>query len=172
MVRHGGSSAGSYLTDPTSPISSHCASIVATSTVREACMYMTKNIPASSAVSWVVYQFSRASYQSTVREACMYMTKNIPASSAVSWVVYQFSRASYQSGLMLLILLMLAMLLSMHLSNTIVIPNSSWQQACEQLTFHNDKTCNVYLQWAGLFTSASGHHIKVVSCHGCCCSKP
>ena len=34
MVRHGGSSAGSYLTDPTSPIPSHCASIVATSTVR------------------------------------------------------------------------------------------------------------------------------------------
>ena len=32
MVRHGGSSAGSYLADPTSPIPSHCASIVATST--------------------------------------------------------------------------------------------------------------------------------------------
>ena len=34
MVGHGGSSAGSYLADPTSPISSHCASIVTTSTVR------------------------------------------------------------------------------------------------------------------------------------------
>ena len=34
MVRHGGSSAGSYLTDPTFPIPSHCLSIVATSTVR------------------------------------------------------------------------------------------------------------------------------------------
>ena len=34
MVAHGGSSAGSYLADPTSPIPSHCASIVATSTVR------------------------------------------------------------------------------------------------------------------------------------------
>ena len=34
MVGHGGSSAGSYLADPTSPIPSHCASIVATSTVR------------------------------------------------------------------------------------------------------------------------------------------
>ena len=31
---HGGSSAGSYLADPTSPIPSHCASIVVTSTVR------------------------------------------------------------------------------------------------------------------------------------------
>ena len=30
MVGHGGSSAGSYLADPTSPIPSHCASIVAT----------------------------------------------------------------------------------------------------------------------------------------------
>ena len=34
MVGHGGSSAGSYLTDPTSPIPSHCASIVVASTVR------------------------------------------------------------------------------------------------------------------------------------------
>ena len=34
MVGHGGSSAGSYLTDPTSLIPSHCASIVVTSTVR------------------------------------------------------------------------------------------------------------------------------------------
>ena len=34
MVGHGGSSVGSYLTDPTSPIPSHCASIVTTSTVR------------------------------------------------------------------------------------------------------------------------------------------
>ena len=34
MVGHGGSSAGSYLADPTSPIPSHSASIVATSTLR------------------------------------------------------------------------------------------------------------------------------------------
>ena len=40
MVGHGGSSAGSYLADPTSPIPSHCASIVVTSTVRVK-MYVT-----------------------------------------------------------------------------------------------------------------------------------
>ena len=34
MVGHGGSSAGSYLDNPTSPIPSHSASIVATSTLR------------------------------------------------------------------------------------------------------------------------------------------
>ena len=34
MVGHRGSSAGSYLADPTSPIPSHCASIVASSTLR------------------------------------------------------------------------------------------------------------------------------------------
>ena len=34
MVGHGGSSAGSYLADPTSPIPSHCASIVVTSALR------------------------------------------------------------------------------------------------------------------------------------------
>ena len=34
MVGHGGSSAGSYLADPTSPIPSQCASIVVTSNVR------------------------------------------------------------------------------------------------------------------------------------------
>ena len=38
MVGHGGSSAGSYLADPTSPVPSHCASIVATSTVRVKCL--------------------------------------------------------------------------------------------------------------------------------------
>ena len=34
MVGHGGSSASLYLADRISPIPSHCASIVATSTVR------------------------------------------------------------------------------------------------------------------------------------------
>ena len=34
MVGHGGSSAGLYLADPTSPIPSHCASVVMTSTLR------------------------------------------------------------------------------------------------------------------------------------------
>ena len=34
MVGHEESSAGSYLADPTSPIPSHCASVVATSTLR------------------------------------------------------------------------------------------------------------------------------------------
>ena len=34
MVGHGGSSTGSYLANPTSPIPFHCASIVATSTLR------------------------------------------------------------------------------------------------------------------------------------------
>ena len=34
MVGHGVSSAGSYLADPTSPIPSHCVSIVVTSTLR------------------------------------------------------------------------------------------------------------------------------------------
>ena len=34
MVGHGESSGGSYLADPTSPIPSHCVSIVVTSTVR------------------------------------------------------------------------------------------------------------------------------------------
>ena len=34
MVGDGGSSAGSYFADPTSPIPSHCASIVVTSTLR------------------------------------------------------------------------------------------------------------------------------------------
>ena len=40
MVGHGGSSAGSYLADPTSPIPAHCASIVATSTLRVNCECM------------------------------------------------------------------------------------------------------------------------------------
>ena len=47
MVGHGGSSAGSYLADPTSPIPSHCASIVVTSTLfqwEEGDFLMTDNL--------------------------------------------------------------------------------------------------------------------------------
>ena len=40
MVGHGGSSAGSHLADPTSPIPSHCASIVATSTLRVKTLFL------------------------------------------------------------------------------------------------------------------------------------
>ena len=43
MVGHGGSSAGSYLADPTSPIPSHCASTVATSTLRVKTPQCTRN---------------------------------------------------------------------------------------------------------------------------------
>ena len=42
MVGRGGSSAGSYLADTTSPIPSHCASIVVTSTVRVNLVQKTK----------------------------------------------------------------------------------------------------------------------------------
>ena len=47
MVGHGGSSAGSYLADPTSPIPSHCASIVVTSTFKSwtAFTHMLRNLP-------------------------------------------------------------------------------------------------------------------------------
>ena len=44
MLGHGGSSAGSYLADPTSPIPSHCASIVAPSTLRVTAV-MTPHLP-------------------------------------------------------------------------------------------------------------------------------
>ena len=46
MVGHGGSSAGSYLADPTSLIPSHCATIVATSTVRVMTKLATSNVAA------------------------------------------------------------------------------------------------------------------------------
>ena len=40
MVGHGGSSASSYLADPTSPIPSHCTSIVTTSTLRVKLLFL------------------------------------------------------------------------------------------------------------------------------------
>ena len=45
MVGHRGSSAGLYLADPTSPIPSHCASIVVTSTLRVNKQHKTPNLP-------------------------------------------------------------------------------------------------------------------------------
>ena len=53
MVRHGGSSAGSYLADPTSPIPSHCASIVATSTFKSY-PYLLWDLPPTSNVTFVL----------------------------------------------------------------------------------------------------------------------
>ena len=49
MVGHGGSSAGSYLADPTSPIPSNYASIVATSTLR------VKFSPPNDANQWSIH---------------------------------------------------------------------------------------------------------------------
>ena len=58
MVGHGGSSAGSYLADPTSPIPSHSASIVVTSTVRVNLFTQLKsfnNFPISWQNNWRVW---------------------------------------------------------------------------------------------------------------------
>ena len=52
MVGHGGSSAGSYLADPTSPIPSHCASVVVTSTVRVNFHCVILECPGAN-ISWV-----------------------------------------------------------------------------------------------------------------------
>ena len=57
MVRHGGSSAGSYLADPTSPIPSHCASIVVTSTL--------------SAIIIPHFVLTACNYSGPVRQGCV-----------------------------------------------------------------------------------------------------
>ena len=51
MVGHGGSSAGSYLADPISPIPSHCASIVMTSTLRVKLSLTTYNLQKTNLVN-------------------------------------------------------------------------------------------------------------------------
>ena len=58
MVGHGGSSAGSYLADPTSPIPSHCASIVVTSTLRVISLY--SSIIQSIANEWCFFSQQEA----------------------------------------------------------------------------------------------------------------
>ena len=58
MVRHGGSSAGSYLADPTYTIPSHCASIVVTSTVRVNCLFQLNVTDfATRLKAWACYGF-------------------------------------------------------------------------------------------------------------------
>ena len=53
MVGHsGGSSASSYLADPTSPIPSHCASIVVTSTLRVNCISVYLYVPFTDIPFW------------------------------------------------------------------------------------------------------------------------
>ena len=53
MVGLGGSSAGSYLADPTSPIPSHCASIIATNTLRVKFRYK-KTLSTEYLFSWTM----------------------------------------------------------------------------------------------------------------------
>ena len=68
MIGHGGSSAGSYLTDPTSPIPSHCASIVATSILR---------------VKWIFHKVC-------VRCSCQTITLlSICSSDVAIWNIYR-----------------------------------------------------------------------------------
>ena len=50
MVGHGGSSAGSYLADPTSPIPSHCASIVVNRTLRVKAHFLSPLLQVGSSV--------------------------------------------------------------------------------------------------------------------------
>ena len=60
MVGHGESSAGSYLADPTSPIPSHCASIVVTNTLRvNSLAVYTLKIPQELSKSHLVNVFQK-----------------------------------------------------------------------------------------------------------------
>ena len=61
MVGHGGSSVGSYLADPTSPIPSHCASIVVTSTVRVTITFQKKILRRSRVPCWSTYHVKTCS---------------------------------------------------------------------------------------------------------------
>ena len=60
----GGSSAGSYLADPTSPIPSHCASIVVTSTLRVYCTLVCLQRFVCAVLFWPYYteNFKHYSY--------------------------------------------------------------------------------------------------------------
>ena len=74
MVGHGGSSASSYLADPTSPIPSHCDTIVVTSTVRvkfyrwgiqlgsEIILYFSSPVVKSETIHCTFYFFSLLLY--------------------------------------------------------------------------------------------------------------
>ena len=79
MVGQGGSSADSYLADPTTPIPSHCASIVATSTLRVNCNH---NIPArpSGSAKLLTIMTKCAVYCAVVLLTLLY--------GAESWTVY------------------------------------------------------------------------------------
>ena len=75
MVGHGGSSAGSYLADPTSPIPSHCVSVEVTST-------LTVNVYVAGRVLQHV-QYSQASCQIIIHH-CRAL------SDMVTFCVYQW----------------------------------------------------------------------------------
>ena len=78
MVGHGESSAGSYLADPTSPIPSHCASIVTTSSVR------VKVAP------WIILHFwSQRKLYSLLRQIIMLILLMIIVADSSCWHISQ-----------------------------------------------------------------------------------
>ena len=76
MVGHGGSSAGLYLADPTSPIQSHCTLIVATSTLRVK-IYICSKFPKNVICSLWLFQYSQVS--------CMLTLKVLVATIDAQW---------------------------------------------------------------------------------------
>ena len=83
MVGHGWSSAGSYLADPTSPIPSHCASIVMTSTLR---VNHTKHDIPITLPGW---SYFADCYENVSFSWCLWVSIQIPAASAI-WQIYEY----------------------------------------------------------------------------------
>ena len=92
MVGHGGSSAGSYLADPTSPIPSHCASLVATSTLRVTPLELIRSVDVYSYL--FICQYSRKLY---VRILISHMSEFSCQMAAFSSVMGQYSHRLYPS---------------------------------------------------------------------------
>ena len=89
MVGHWGSSAGSYLADPTSPIQSHCASVVLTSTLRvntclgSMCVTAPKWVPIHSGITEHVWKDQRMGYVSEYTKTSMEIP--LPRPSNLFW---------------------------------------------------------------------------------------
>ena len=86
MVGYGGSSAGSYLANPTSPIPSHCASIVATSTLRVNSIGTTCEL--NRILTYKTGNYLQTNYSASEINVAINRTKDFIIKTTTKWTIY------------------------------------------------------------------------------------
>ena len=86
MLGHVGSSAGSYLADPTSPIPSHCAVIILVSKCHSASIAVTTTVRVNQSTNWSARLWINQSINQWVSQCINQSTNQLISQSMNQWV--------------------------------------------------------------------------------------